>query len=94
MKLRVQYMGQLRTVAGKCEEEIELPDESSLAVVFHHLAQRLGREAAAHLFARPGEAHRSLLIVVNDSAVCVRDAAATALQCGDVITLLPPIAGG
>jgi len=93
MKLRVQYTAQLRTAAGRPEEEVELPDGSSLGVLLRHLAARLDG-AAPHLIAADGRPHRSLLIVVNDAAVPTHDAAGTLLYSGDVVLLLPPIAGG
>jgi molybdopterin synthase sulfur carrier subunit len=94
MKLRVQYTAQMRAAAGRSEEEVELPDGSSLEELLGHLAQRLGRDAAAHLISSGGEAHGSLLIVVNDSVVLPRAAPAVVLRNGDILTLLPPIAGG
>ena len=36
----------------------------------------------------------SLLIAVNDRAVAPNSAHSTRLTCGDVVSLLPPIAGG
>lgn len=94
MKLRVQYMGQLRTVAGRSEEEIELPDSTNLAALLSQLASRLGDGAAPHLVNAAGHAQRGLLIVVNGSAIAPPHTAATILRPGDTITLLPPIAGG
>jgi len=35
-----------------------------------------------------------LLIIINEAAVSARDAATTELRSNDVVTLLPPIAGG
>jgi molybdopterin synthase sulfur carrier subunit len=94
MKLRVRYTAQMRTVVGRSEDEIELPEGSSLAHLLIHLAQQLGHEAHCHLLSGGGEAHCSLLIVVNDSAVASHQTSTTALHPGDVVTLLPPIAGG
>jgi molybdopterin synthase sulfur carrier subunit len=93
MKLRVQYTAQLRTVAGRPEDEVELPEGTTLAQLLQHLAARLDG-AAAHLVANDGRVHRSLLIVVNDRAVSSQDVGGTLLEPGDVVTLLPPIAGG
>jgi sulfur-carrier protein len=93
MKLRVQYTAQLRAAAGRAEDEIELPEGSSLAELLAHLATKLDG-AAAHLLSTDGRTHRSLLIVVNDLAVPAHAAAATSLKPGDIVTLLPPIAGG
>jgi sulfur-carrier protein len=93
MKLRVQYTAQLRTAAGRPEDEVELPEGSTLAELLAHLASKLNG-AAPHLIAEGGRTPRSLLIVVNDVAVPAHAAATTLLAPGDVITLLPPIAGG
>jgi molybdopterin synthase sulfur carrier subunit len=94
MKLSVQYSAQLRTAAGRQQEEVELPDGSSLAALLKHLASRLDEHAAAHLIAPGGSIRPSLLVVVNDSAAPVQLAASTELRHGDVVLLLPPIAGG
>jgi molybdopterin converting factor small subunit len=93
MKLRVQYTAQLRTAVGRAADEVELPDGSSLAALVHHLAEKLA-DAGPHLTTADGQIHRSLLVVVNDAAVTARDAATAYLREGDVVTLLPPIAGG
>ena len=93
MKLRVQYMAQLRTVIGQSEEEIELPDGTNLAGLLNQLANTHSA-AKSHFVTEIGHARPSLLIVLNDSAVSARDAATTALNSNDVVTLLPPIAGG
>jgi molybdopterin converting factor small subunit len=94
MKLRVQYTAQLRTAAGRSEDEVELPEGSSLAALLDHLAARLGDSAAAHLILPGGKLPRTLLVVVNDSAASAHEAATTVLQSGDVVLLLPPVAGG
>lgn len=93
MKLRVQYMAQLRTAIGQSEEEIELPDGTSVAGLLIQLA-RTHSATKSHFVTESGDARPSLLIVLNNSAVSARDAATTALHSDDVVTLLPPIAGG
>jgi molybdopterin converting factor small subunit len=94
MRLRVQYSAQLRTAVGRPHDELELPDGSSLAGLLDHLASSLDEAAAAHLITPGGGFRQSLLIVVNDSAAPVHAAADTELRHGDVVLLLPPIAGG
>jgi molybdopterin converting factor small subunit len=94
MKLRVQYTGQLSTAAGRSEEELELTGPTSLAGLLSDLAARLGERAAAHLTMAGGRLPCGLIIVVNGSAVAGPRAAERLLQPGDVVTLLPPIAGG
>jgi len=94
MKVRIQYTAQLRTAIGRSEEEAELPDGSTLAALLSHLATRHNHVASPHLITATGRAQSSLMIVVNDSAVAAHQSDSICLRAGDVVTLLPPIAGG
>lgn len=94
MKLRVQYMAQLRTAIGCSEEERELSDGASLAELLSQLAASHGADAGKHLFTAAGLVQPSLMIAVNGTAAPTRNVAEIALRCGDVVTLMPPIAGG
>jgi molybdopterin synthase sulfur carrier subunit len=94
MKLRVQYTAQLREAVGRPHDELELPEGSSLADLLRQLAVQMDEAAAAHLIAPGGRLRPSLLVVVNESATSIHVAAATVLRHGDVVLLLPPIAGG
>jgi sulfur-carrier protein len=93
MKVRVQYTGQLRTAVGRSEEEIELPDAVTLHGLLQHLADR-HQEMSPHLLAGSGRLQPSLLVVIDEAAVPVAMASIKHLKPGDVITLMPPIAGG
>ena len=86
-------MAQLRAAVGRTEEEVELRDGNSLAELLNQLANTHSA-ARSHFVTETGHARPSLLIVVNDAAVPAREATATALHSEDVVTLLPPIAGG
>ena len=93
MKIRVQYMAQLRAAVSRADEDIVLEEGSSLADLLHQLAVAHGA-ARSHFVTETGQARPSLLIVVNDTTVVAREAATTVLQSEDVVVLLPPIAGG
>lgn len=93
MKLRVQYMAQLRAIVGQSEEVVELPDAACLTELLAHLAIVHGA-ARSHFVTETGQARPSLLIVVNEAAVSGREATTTVLHANDTVTLLPPIAGG
>jgi molybdopterin converting factor small subunit len=94
MKIRVQYTGQLRSAIGRAEDDLELPDSTTLAALLHDLAARLGAGAAAHLATDGGGLPCGLLIVRNGTALGASEAMQTHLAGGDTIALLPPIAGG
>jgi molybdopterin converting factor small subunit len=93
MKLEVQYMAQLRTASGRSGEEVDLPDGSNLCELLVYLAA-LRADAAPHLVTARGQACPNLLLVVNGSAVPPGTAASVQLAAGDVVCLMPPIAGG
>ena len=94
MRLRVQYTAQLRTVSGRAEDEVEIPEGSNLAELLRRVASELPPEAAPYLLTPGGELQPSLLVAVNNGAVMSREAHAVLVHTGDVIMLMPPIAGG
>lgn len=93
MKLHLQYMGQLRPLLGQSLEQVELPAGSDLAALLAHLAGECP-EAAGHLLSGDGRIRPSLILAINGVALGSADAADTPLADGDVVSLLPPIAGG
>jgi MoaD family protein len=93
MKLRIKYTGQLRTAVQRAEEEIDLPDGSLLAELLNHLTVRYPAGKAL-LLGRSGEIASSLLVAINETAISAQDAKGVMLKDGDVVLLLPPIAGG
>lgn len=94
MRLRVQYTAQLRTAIGRSEEEIELPEGSSLYDLIALLASDRHRETAPFLLRPGGEMQPSLLVTVNTRAVPAGEARSMRISAGDVVMLMPPIAGG
>ena len=93
MKLCVQYMAQLRPLIGCSDEQVDLPEGTNVARLLTQLATAQPA-AATHLLTATGQMRPSLLVARNGAAISVAEAATTVLQDGDVITLLPPIAGG
>jgi molybdopterin synthase sulfur carrier subunit len=93
MRLSVQYTAQLRPLVGRSEEFVVLPAGSSLDALLTHLAAR-EPAAAPHLLTSAGHVRPSLLVAINGCAVASHAASVTSLAEGDVVTLLPPIAGG
>jgi hypothetical protein len=68
MRLRVQYTAQLRTVSGRAEDEVEVPEGSNLAELLRRVASELPLEAAPYLLTPGGELQPSLLVAVNNGA--------------------------
>lgn len=94
MRLRVQFTAQLRTAVGRAEEEVDLPEGSNLEGLLVHVATELCRETAGYLLTPGGGLQPSLIVSVNNRAISTHEARATLIRSGDVVMLLPPIAGG
>jgi MoaD family protein len=93
VKIVVQFSGQLRSLVGDREVTWDCPDAIGLHELLALIAARYP-DCREHLLAAEGVVRPSLLLVVNGVAVSAEAAAQTALRAGDVVALLPPIAGG
>lgn len=93
MKLCVQYTAQLQHLVGVAQERLVLPEGCSVAELISAVAAKC-EAARPHLLTTAGQIRPSLVVAVNHRAVPADAAAATLLCEGDVVTLLPPIAGG
>lgn len=94
MNVCVEFTGQLKTAIGQSNDQIELPEGATLAMLLAQLGERCGDEARPHLLNASGQMQPSLLAAINGSALPSRQAGATVLRDGDTVVLLPPIAGG
>lgn len=85
MRLTVKYLAQLKRAAGIASEEIEVEAGCTVSSLLAMLARRAERTVGR--FYSP-----ALLVFVGEDLA--RPEAERPLQDGDVITLLPPMAGG
>jgi MoaD family protein len=92
MKVTITYFGQLRHVVGVESEAGEYADALPLTTVLAGLADRYGEAFRTIVFDDQGGLRASLMVLVN--GVAVAKGMAPALRDGDVVTLLPAIAGG
>jgi molybdopterin converting factor small subunit len=94
MKVEVRFEAQLRLTAGTGEIMIDAPDESTLHSVVHQVAESLGDSTRQQMLHDDGTLRTSLMYFVNDKPIRARDAGDTPVHDRDIISLLPPIAGG
>lgn len=80
IRVRVLYFGQAREAAGAREEEMAVPRGSSVG------ALRRSVESRRHISATSG----ALRVALNEEMAGEDDL----LEDGDVVALLPPVAGG
>jgi molybdopterin converting factor subunit 1 len=81
MTVKVLFFGQLKDIAGRTEDRLELPDGARLDTVFRHYAS---------LFPRLADLARSIVLARNHEFAPLSSPIAD----GDEIAFLPPVSGG
>jgi molybdopterin converting factor small subunit len=92
MKITIHFMGQLRQFAGTDQEVRDVADGASLSDVLEAAAAGHDEKFRGLLFDEDGLPRPSVLVLHGDAPVDRE--APPALNDGDEITLMPPIAGG
>lgn len=82
MRVRVLYFAALRELVGRAEEELEVPDEVREVASLRALIEARVPALAGRL--------SSVRVARNEAFADEREAIAD----GDVIALIPPVAGG
>ena len=93
MIVNVEYVAQMRSVAGKGSEAVELPDQTSIGDLLAKLAVDNGESFGALLFEQPGRLRSSTLVFVGDDQI-ESDDVSRPLSDGQKVTILAPLAGG
>lgn len=89
MRISVKYMAQLKQAAGIASEEVEI-DSCTVETVIRRLGDRPAIRKL--LLDADGRPQRALLVFIGDEQVA--SDSMRALEDGDQVTLLTPMAGG
>jgi MoaD family protein len=93
--VKVRTIGLLRSLLGRAELDVALPEGGTVADLLAALVQTYGEQVAPH-FVEPEDAavHPPLRVMVNGRDITVLGGRQAVLQDGDEILVLTPIAGG
>ena len=92
--IKVHWLAQLRTAAGKADEVVDMPDRATLADLLVQLAAGAAEPLRGQLLPTGDQRAGSPMLLVNDRNIPRPSAADQRLVEGDEVTLLPPISGG
>jgi molybdopterin converting factor small subunit len=92
MQITVTYRGQAKLAAGVASEVLELDAPCTVGELVAGLAERRGGALRQFLLDRDGAPRRHILFIVGSDQV--RPESRRALDDGDEVTILPPMAGG
>lgn len=95
MRVKVQYLGPVRVIANKREEEVEVSLKATMYELLRKLSGLYGKAFEREVFEDDGENIRDdLIVTINGTAVKQLEDMRTRLKLGDVVALLPIFAGG
>jgi len=92
MKVTVEFATQIRRAAGVASEVVEVADGASVDDAIRTVAAQHDDSVSRLLLDDNGNIRPSVLTFARDRQI--RDAAATTLADGDVMTIMTPISGG
>jgi MoaD family protein len=94
MEITVHYFTVLRSVTGTREEKIDAKEGSTVEDVLKTLSTKYGKEFDRYLFS--GREHEGLRVIffVDGRNIEGADGFKTKLKSGNVLAIMPPIAGG
>jgi len=94
MKVEVKFYAMMREIAGKKAERVVLPIKSSVRDLIDLLVKRYGSEFERYIYDRDKRVRSYLSYMLNGVNINSLDKFDTALNDGDVLSLLPPVGGG
>ena len=92
MLVKIQYTTQLKAAIGFSEEEIQMPDGSTISDVIELLAHKHAEAFRQLVLDTSGQIYPSILLCVNDEQVDAGDS--QPIADGSVVTFLSAISGG
>lgn len=92
MKVFTKYYAFIRERLGRSDEEFELEEDSTVADFLKLLSEKYAGKLVG-LFEGP-VLRKGFAVAVNGENVDMSDWNTTRLKDGDVVVILPPIAGG
>jgi molybdopterin synthase sulfur carrier subunit len=93
LKVTVRFFAALREIVGKKEETLEFRNDASVTVkrALKELTKLHGKEFANYVYdTKTNEVRSYLQMLVNERSATLK----TKLKDGDVLVIVPPVAGG
>jgi len=92
--VKVRYYAMLSDAAGKREEDIELPEGSTVLDLVHKLIDRYGQRLRDYVYDEEEQLLNYMKFSVNEVNILSLEGFDTLLGDGDLVQVIPPIGGG
>jgi len=95
MKVKVHYLGLVKTYTNKTQDDITLKTDASLAELFEKLATDLGKPFNPEVY-EPAktEVKPTFMVLLNGIVIGQLNGLNTKLKDGDVMVIMPLVTGG
>lgn len=95
MKVKVHYLGLVKTYTNKTQDDITLKDSALLSELFDKLATDLGKPFSPEVY-EPAkkEVKPTFMVLLNGIVIGQLDGLNTKLKDGDVMVIMPLVTGG
>ena len=94
IRVTTRYYAFLRERVGREEETLELPEGASVGDFLEKLAERHGEKLLGYVFDENKQLRSGFAVALNGENIRPEEIRDTRLKDGDVVVILPPIAGG
>jgi len=94
LTVRMKFMGDLTTIIGQRNLELEMPAESTVRDLFASLSKTYGEAFTARVFSNPTKLHHYILIFIDGESIKGQGALDAKLGKGEVDVVMLPMFGG
>jgi MoaD family protein len=94
MEVTVHYFTLLRSVTGTREEKMDVKEGSTVEDLLKTLSAKYGKEFERYIFSGREYRGLKLLFFVDGRSIEGSDGFKTKLKNGNILAIMPPIAGG
>jgi molybdopterin synthase sulfur carrier subunit len=95
MKVKVQYLGNVKTYTNEGQEDVELEKASTLADLLGKVAQNFGKPFSTDVYEPSKREVKSMFVImINGVIIGQLDGVETKLKDGDIVIVMPLMTGG
>ena len=95
MRVKVKFFASIREITGKKEEDVEVPDNTTVEELIEILSSKYGREFSDYVYdERTGKPRDHLQFLIDGRSASTLQGLKTRLRDGCNFAIIPPVGGG
>ena len=94
MRVHTRFYAFLREKVGRSEDTLELEEGATIADFLKQISEKYGEIVGRDIFDEDGSLRSGFAVALNGENVRREEWGTTKLKDGDLVVILPPIAGG